>query len=122
DELCEVLVRTTGRPADPPPRVLTRDSVLSLRAMCRDVAGAEPILRYAARLVGASDPAAKDAPDAAKRGLRYGAGVRGAQSLVLASKAVALCEGRANVSFADIARVAKPALRHRMIRSFEEIG
>src|SRR5450631_2508139 len=92
DELCEVLARTTGRPVDAPPRVLAREGVLALRAMCRDVAVAEPILRYAARLVGASDPTSKDAPDAAKRGLRYGAGVRGAQSLVLASKAVAMCE------------------------------
>jgi MoxR-like ATPase len=39
--------------------------------------------------------------------------------LVLAAKAVALCEGRAHVSFGDIQRVAKPCLRHRMIRSFE---
>jgi MoxR-like ATPase len=119
DELCEVLARTTGREKDPPPRVLDQRGVLALRQMCRDVAVAEPIMRYAARLVRASDPAASDAPDVAKRGLRYGAGVRGAQSLVLAAKAVALCEGRANVSFADIARVAKPALRHRLIRSFE---
>ena len=119
DELCEVLARTTGRADAPPPRVLGSDGVLALRAMCRDVAVAEPVLRYAARLIGASDPTSKGAPDLAKRGLRYGAGVRGAQSLVLAAKAVALCEGRANVSFADIARVAKPALRHRLIRSFE---
>ena len=54
-----------------------------------------------------------------KKALRYGAGVRGAQSLVLAAKAVALCEGRAHVSFGDIQKVAKPALRHRAIRSFE---
>jgi MoxR-like ATPase len=119
DELCGVLVRTTGRAPAPPPRVLQRDHVMALRDMCRDVAVAEPVLRYAARLVRASDPGAKDAPDLAKRGLRYGAGVRGAQSLVLAAKAVALCEGRANVSFTDIANVAKPALRHRLIRSFE---
>jgi MoxR-like ATPase len=119
DELCLVLARTTGRGSEAAPRVLARDDVLSLRTMCRDVAVAEPVARYAARLVRASDPAAKEAPDLAKRGLRYGAGVRGAQSLVLAAKAVALCDGRANVSFADIAAVAKPALRHRMIRSFE---
>jgi MoxR-like ATPase len=119
DELCLVLSRTTGRGSEAAPRVLARDDVLSLRTMCRDVAVAEPVARYAARLVRASDPAAKEAPDLAKRGLRYGAGVRGAQSLVLAAKAVALCDGRANVSFADIAAVARPALRHRMIRSFE---
>ena len=119
DELCEVLARTTGRAAAAPPKVLARDGVLALRTMCRDVVVAEPVARFAARFVRASDPTTKEAPDVVKRGLRFGAGVRGAQSLVLAAKAVALCEGRANVSFADVQRVAKPALRHRMIRSFE---
>jgi MoxR-like ATPase len=119
DELCEVLARTTGRAPQPPPRVIDRDGVLALREMCRDVAVAEPVMRYAARLVRASDPGAPEAPEAARRALRYGAGVRGAQSLVLAAKAVALCEGRANVSFEDVKRVAKPAMRHRLIRSFE---
>jgi MoxR-like ATPase len=119
DELCAVLARTTGRGQGAPPRVLGQSGVLALRTMCRDVAVAEPVLRYAARLVGASDPAAAAAPDVVKRAIRYGAAVRGGQSLVLAAKAVALCEGRAHVSFADVARVAKPALRHRMIRSFE---
>ncbi len=119
DELCEVLMRTTGHAVGAPPRVLTRDGVLQLRELCRDVAVAEPVVRYAARLVRASDPGSKDAPELVKRGVRYGAAVRGAQSLVLAAKAVALCEGRPNVSFQDIQKVAKPALRHRIIRSFE---
>jgi MoxR-like ATPase len=119
DDLCEVLVRTTGKAPAPAPRVLSRDGVLSLREMCRDIAVAEPVLRYASRLVRASDPSAPEAPEAARRALRYGAGVRGAQSLVLAAKAVALCEGRANASFEDVKRVVKPALRHRLIRSFE---
>ena len=51
--------------------------------------------------------------------MRYGAGVRGAQSLMLAAKVVALMNGRAHVSFADLRRVALPALRHRLIPSFE---
>ncbi|WP_394828417.1 AAA family ATPase [Pendulispora albinea] len=119
DELVDVLGRTTGREMGAPPRVLDQAGILALRLMCRDVVVAEPVARYAARLVRASDPTDAQAPDLVKRSLRYGAGVRGAQSLVLAAKAVALCEGRANVSFADVARVAKPALRHRIIRSFE---
>ena len=45
--------------------------------------------------------------------------MRGAQSLVLAAKAVALLDGRAHVAFADVSRVARPVLRHRLIRSFE---
>ncbi len=42
-----------------------------------------------------------------------------AQSLVLAAKAVALLEGRAHVSFADLLRTAEPVLRHRILLSFE---
>jgi MoxR-like ATPase len=119
DELCEVLARTTGRAPEAAPRVIDREGVMALRVMCRDVAVAQPVLRYAARLVRASDPSTAESPETVKRTVRYGAGVRGAQSLVLAAKAVALCEGRANVSFEDVKRVARPALRHRLIRSFE---
>jgi MoxR-like ATPase len=119
DEMTEILVRTTGQAKDAPAAVLNRDEVLELRSACRDVAVAEPILRFASRLVRASDPAMSAAPDLVKRAIRYGAGVRGAQSLVLASKAVSLLEGRAHVAFGDVQRVAKPVLRHRLIRSFE---
>jgi MoxR-like ATPase len=119
DEMTEILARTTGRERGAPPKVLRQDEVLALRDLCRDVAVAEPLMRYATRLVRASDPTTENAPEVVKRALRFGAGVRGAQSLVLAAKAVALLEGRAHVAFADIAKVAKPVLRHRLIRSFE---
>jgi MoxR-like ATPase len=119
DEMTEILARTTGRDRGEPPRVLGRDELLSLRALCRDVAVAEPVMRYASRLVRASDPATPSTAELVKRALRFGAGVRGAQSLVLAAKAVALLDGRAHVAFDDLKRVAKPVLRHRLIRSFE---
>jgi MoxR-like ATPase len=119
DELVEVLARTTALPPGALGSVLTRDEVIESMTLCREVVVAEPVLRYASRLVRATDPTLASPPDIVKRSLRYGAGVRGAQSLVLAAKAVALLEGRAHVSFADIQRVAAPALRHRLIRSFE---
>ncbi|AKT37151.1 AAA family ATPase [Chondromyces crocatus] len=119
DEMTEILVRTTGHALESPSRVLTREEILDLRSLCRDVAVAEPVMRYASRLVRATDPQERGAPDITRRALRYGAGVRGAQSLVLGAKAVALLEGRAHVAFADVQRVALPVLRHRLIRSFE---
>jgi MoxR-like ATPase len=119
DELTEILSRTTGHAAPAPPRVLERREVLALRALCRDVAVAEPVLRYAARLVGASSPENASATPLAQRAVRLGAGVRGAQALILAAKAVALLDGRGHVSFEDVARTARPVLRHRLLRSFE---
>ncbi len=119
DDLTQILVRTTGHEQVQPRAVLKRDQVLELRSLCRDIAVAEPVLRYAACLVRATDPSAESAPEIVKRSIRYGAGVRGAQSMILASKASALLEGRAHVAFADVQRVAPACLRHRLIRSFE---
>jgi MoxR-like ATPase len=119
DELTHIIARTTGHALAPPAQVLNAAEVLTLRALCRDIAVAEPVVRYAARVVRATSPESPGAPEIVTRAVRYGAGVRGGQSLVLASKAVALLEGRAHVAFADLQRVALPVLRHRIIRSFE---
>ncbi|MBX3126972.1 MAG: AAA family ATPase [Polyangiaceae bacterium] len=119
DELTNILNRTTGHQVAAPEAVLHRDEVMALRALCRDIQIAEPVVRYASRLVTASAPNAAGAPDVVRRAIRYGAGVRGGQSLVLTAKALALLEGRAQVAFSDIQRVALPVLRHRLIRSFE---
>jgi len=119
EDFAQILRRTTGAPTPPPARVLEQADVLALRALCREIAVAEPVLRFAARLVAASDPATPSAPELVRRSVRYGAGVRGGQSLVLAAKAIAVLEGRAQVSFEDVKRAAPPVLRHRILRSFE---
>jgi MoxR-like ATPase len=69
--------------------------------------------------VRATQPEGGEASAAARKHLRYGAGVRGAQALVLAAKAEALLKGRVHVAFEDLRAVAKPALRHRLILNFE---
>jgi MoxR-like ATPase len=119
EDLVTILARTTGQAPKLPDAVLSQEQVLEVRNLCRDIAIAEPVLRYASRLVQASSSDNPRALEIVRRAVRYGAGVRGAQALVLAAKAVALLEGRAHVAFADIGRVALPVLRHRIIRSFE---
>jgi MoxR-like ATPase len=119
DDVVKILSRTTAASEAGPTAVLTQRDVIEARALCREVAVAEPVMRYAARLVGATDPKSDAAPDIVRRAVRFGASVRGAQALVLAAKAAALFDGRAHVSLEDVARVALPSLRHRIIRSFE---
>jgi MoxR-like ATPase len=53
------------------------------------------------------------------RYVNYGSSPRGAQALVLASKVVALLEGRANVSYEDVDKMMPPALNHRIVLNFE---
>jgi MoxR-like ATPase len=118
-ELCEIVQRTTGLPGAPPKAVLAREDLLGLRRLCREVFVATPVIRYASKLVAATSPDSAAAPDLVRRGVRYGAGVRGAQALVLAAKAAALLEGRGQMALEDVQSVSLPALRHRIIRSFE---
>ncbi len=54
--------------------------------------------------------------------VRYGAGPRGAQALVLAAKVRAALDGRPNAAFEDVRRIARPALRHRIALSFEGVA
>jgi MoxR-like ATPase len=119
EDFTHILRRTTGAPVAAPASVLGREEVLALGRLCREIEVAEPVLRYAARLVGCSDPSSPAAPELVKRAVRYGAGVRGGQSLILAGKAIALLAGRGQVSFDDVRRAAPPVLRHRILRSFE---
>jgi MoxR-like ATPase len=118
-ELVDIIFRTTGEEPGLPEPVLGPGEILELRSLCRAIVVAEPVARYAARLVRASVPGAPDAPEIVGRALRYGAGVRAAQGLVLVGKAIALLEGRVQVGFRDIEIAAPPVLRHRLIRSFE---
>jgi MoxR-like ATPase len=118
DELTDILALTTGEQGPPPEPILSDADVERLQRLCREVVVARPLLDYVSRLVSASDPQSDTAPALVKQALRYGAGVRGGQSVVLAAKARALLEGRANVSFEDLRAVAKPALRHRLLLSF----
>ncbi len=118
-ELVDILSRTTGHEPAAPSKVIERETLLELQGLCRDVLTAEPVLAYAARLVAATDPQAASAPELVRRGVRYGAGVRAAQSMVLAAKAHALLGGRPQAGFEDVRHVALPVLRHRLVRSFE---
>jgi MoxR-like ATPase len=117
-ELEEILERTTAHPVAPPKPVLTEERTVQLQSLCRDIVIPRPVLAYASRLATATAPEATPL-DAVRRAVRFGASVRGAQALVLAAKAHALIDGRANVSFEDVRSVAKPALRHRLVLSFE---
>ncbi len=73
---------------------------------------------YAASLIIASSPQSAES-ETVKEYVRYGASPRGMQSLILASKAIALLDGRFCCSTQDVARAALPALRHRLILNFQ---
>ena len=117
EEELEVVRRTTERPPARVSPVLGRDELLESRAAVRAVLVAEPVLRYATRLVRATRPG-PDAPAFVNEFLRWGAGPRAAQGLVTAAKARAALRGQVHAGGDDVRAVAPAVLRHRLLPNF----
>jgi MoxR-like ATPase len=113
-----VLRATTGVAGERPEAVLGREDALALQRHTRRVAAADAALQYAASLARATRPDDARAPELVRRYVRWGAGPRAGQSLILGAKAHALLSGRAAVAPDDIRRVALPVLRHRVLLNF----
>jgi MoxR-like ATPase len=119
EDMHVILERTTGWSEPSIQAVMDRQKLMQLRQLASEVAIAPHVRDYAIRLVMATHPDRKDAPELVRRYVRIGASPRGAQALVTAARVRAIFDGRAAVSAGDIRSVAKPSLRHRMIRNFE---
>lgn len=110
DTLRRILVVTTGDTEASAERVFKRSELLELQRMLRAVPIADAALDYIVKLVEATH---------AHPLIRLGASPRGAQAITLAAKGYALADGRPNVEYEDIRQAVLPALRHRLLLSFE---
>jgi len=119
EELVAILDRTTGAESAAVETVASAERVLAMQALARQVPAAGHVKRHVAALVRATHPDAAEAPQITRKYVRYGSSPRGAQAMLLAAKVLALRDGRANVAFEDVHKAALPALRHRLILSFE---
>jgi MoxR-like ATPase len=118
-DLNEVLTRTTENRKIDVNAVVTREQMIELQYLVRQVPVASHVRDYAVRLVLATHPKTETAAPIANQYLRFGSSPRGAQSLLLGAKVRALTQGRFNASFEDIQAVVLPTLRHRCILNFE---
>jgi MoxR-like ATPase len=118
DDEVAILRATTGIMRAPLQPVIDATEARALQRLAREVPAADPALRYAAALARATCPDASEATDLVKRYVRWGAGPRAGQALILGAKAAALLAGRFAVAPEDIRRVARPVLRHRVLPNF----
>ncbi|MCK6487714.1 MAG: MoxR family ATPase, partial [Planctomycetes bacterium] len=92
---------------------------LALQRLVRDTPVADGVARYCLALVRATRPVALGGHATIAPLLRWGAGPRAGQSLILAAKARATLHGRAYVGLDDVRAVAAPVLRHRLQPGYE---
>jgi MoxR-like ATPase len=117
DEVKVVDLTTTTRSVEV--RAVTNaEEILDFQRLVRMVPMADTLAKYVVNFVRATRPKSDSAPDFVKKYVNYGASVRAAQFIVLAAKARALSRRRYHVAYEDIAALATPVLRHRILLNF----
>jgi MoxR-like ATPase len=110
EEELEIMVRYTGQSDPQAERVISKEEVVALQQLCRDIPISEDLKKDAVKLVLATR---------SWEGVQYGASPRASIGLILSSKARAFLLGRNYVSQEDLHVMSYPILRHRIILSFE---
>ena len=119
DEFGDILERTGGVSTPQITPVASGADILAMGHTVRQVPIDASVRDYLIRIVRQTHPDTPGAPEIVTRFVRHGASPRAAQALLLASRARALLAGRYHVAREDVAALAKPVIRHRLILSFE---
>jgi len=118
DAEVRVVTETTGIDVPEVARVLAGPDILEFQHVVRQVVVSDEIARYAVRVAAASRPGQTGTPDFVDKYVKWGAGLRASQAMILGGKARALMQGRHHVSIKDIQALAAPILRHRIVTNF----
>ena len=98
---------------------LTADEILHFQGLVRRIPVPDNVMEYAVKLAGRTRPGVSGAPAMVNDHLSWGAGPRASQFLVVGAKCHALVRGKYSPDIEDVQAVAKPILRHRMVRNYK---
>lgn len=115
----EVVKSTTSDESKKVSRVLTGAEISYFQHLVRRVPVADNVVEYAVGLANKTRPGVTGSSPLAKEYLEWGAGPRASQYLVLGAKCNALLNGKYSPDIEDVQAIAKPVLRHRIVRNFK---
>ncbi|MBI4512653.1 MAG: MoxR family ATPase [Gemmatimonadetes bacterium] len=119
DEEQQIAALTTADTEEEIRPVLRAAEILELQHLVRRVPAAPSVIALAVRLTRATRPESEESSEYVRRWVRWGAGPRATQHLVLAAKARAALDGRPAPNYEDVRAAAVPVLRHRIITNFQ---
>ncbi|MDA7494376.1 MoxR family ATPase [bacterium] len=118
EEEREIIRRVTSPNSATVSPLMTGPEIIQLQNIVKRVPVGDHVIDFAARLARATRPGSSEAPDFVKEMVGWGAGPRAGISLISAAKAHAVLRGRVHATTVDVAAVALPVLRHRVLTTF----
>ncbi|RYY30076.1 MAG: MoxR family ATPase, partial [Chitinophagaceae bacterium] len=113
-----ILTNTTGNRKPVVNPVINGDEIKQLQSLVREVSINDDLINYVSNIIRSTRPATSEVAFV-KEWVRWGAGPRAGQALILTAKARALLKGRYAVVKEDIRAMAYPVLRHRILMNFK---
>lgn len=117
-EELQVVKNTTSTTQTQVDHILNAEQIIYFQQLVRNIPVADNVLEYAVKLVAKTRPNSEFAAPQIKRLLNWGAGPRASQYLILGAKCHAVINGKYSPDIEDVRAVAKPILRHRIVRSY----
>lgn len=114
----EIIRRVTGPSSAKISPMMSAADIIQLQEIVKRVPVGDHVIDFAAALARATRPKEKEAPDFVKEMVAWGAGPRAGIGLISAAKAHAVLRGRFHATTKDVAEVATPVLRHRVLTTF----
>lgn len=99
-------------------QILSGEEIIKYQELIRRVPLADNVLEYAVKLVGKTRLNDPSAPEITKNFITWGAGPRASQYLIVGAKCHAVLNGKYSPDIEDVKAVAKPILRHRLVRNY----
>ena len=118
EEEREIIRRVTSPNSATVSPLMTGPEIIQLQNIVKRVPVGDHVIDFAARLARATRPGSNEAPEFVKEMVGWGAGPRAGISLISAAKAHAVLRGRVHATTVDVAAVALPVLRHRVLTTF----
>jgi len=117
-EELQVVKNTTSTNVVELNKIISAREIVEFQQLVRNIPVTDHVLEYAVRMVSKTRPQGELATPQIKRLLNWGAGPRASQFLVLGAKCHAVISGKYSPDIEDVQAVAKPILRHRIVRSY----
>ncbi len=117
-EELQVVKNTTSTLQPKVNKLLNAEQIMYFQQLVRNIPVTDNVLEYAVKLVAKTRPNGEFAAPQVKRLLNWGAGPRASQFLILGAKCHAVISGKYSPDIEDVQAIAKPVLRHRIVRSY----
>ncbi|MEJ6687062.1 MAG: AAA family ATPase [Crocinitomicaceae bacterium] len=118
EEELEIVKKTTSDEKNELNVILTSEQIIAYQDLIRRIPVADNVLEYAVSLVNKTRSKNEKATEVTKKYITWGAGPRASQYLIVGAKCYAALRGKYSPDIEDVKAIAKPILRHRLVRNY----